>query len=140
MTALEPEVMERKLAYLSRYLDDLGELAGLDDAGRRAQHYAVERLLQLLCEVAADLALQILKARGETLPAGYREVFEALGRRGDLPAEMTADLTAACGMRNVLTHLYATIDQDRVIAAVDPALDLYERFGAWVRGRLPDPA
>ncbi len=74
MTALEPEVMERKLAYLRRYLDDLGELAGLDDAGRRAQHYAVERLLQLLCEVA-----------------------------------------------------------------VDPALDLYERFGAWVRGRLPDP-
>ena len=34
-------------------------------------------------------------------------------------------------MRNVLTHLYDTIDLDRVIAAVDPAIALYEGFATW---------
>lgn len=41
---------------------------------------------------------------------------------------MASDLVAACGVRNVLTHLYDIIDLDRVIAAVEPAPDLYGAF------------
>jgi len=55
-------------------------------------------------------------------------VFSALERRGDLPSSMASDLVAACGVRNVLTHLYDIIDLDRVIAAVEPAPDLYGAF------------
>jgi uncharacterized protein YutE (UPF0331/DUF86 family) len=129
-------VIERKLGSLNRYVRDLSQHALLDDAGRRQAHYAIERLLQLLCEAASDIALQFLKAEGDTLPASYREVFAALERRGGLPASMAADLIAACGMRNVLTHLYDEIDLDRVIAAVEPALALYRDFGAWCTARL----
>ena len=49
---------------------------------------------------------------------------------------MASELVAACGMRNVLTHLYDEIDLDRVIAAVDPAIALYSRFADWVLDRL----
>jgi uncharacterized protein YutE (UPF0331/DUF86 family) len=48
-----------------------------------------------------------------------------------LPADLRDQLIAACGMRNVLKHLYDIIDLDRVTAAVDPAIALYERFAAW---------
>ena len=82
MARLDKERIERKLGFLNRYLLDLRAYAGLDGAGRRREHYAVERLLQLLCESAADIALQLVKARGETLPASYREVFSALERAG----------------------------------------------------------
>jgi uncharacterized protein YutE (UPF0331/DUF86 family) len=34
-------------------------------------------------------------------------------------------------MRNVLTHLYDTIDLDRVVAAVEPALALYRQYLEW---------
>lgn len=47
-----------------------------------------------------------------------------------LPPDLEDALVAACGMRNVLTYLYDTIDLDRVIVAVDPAIALYERFAA----------
>jgi predicted nucleotidyltransferase len=63
------EVLERKLGFLNLYLKDLAVYGPLDPAGRRREHYAIERLLQLLCESAADIALQFLKAKGETLPA-----------------------------------------------------------------------
>lgn len=132
MARLDRETLERKLGFLSRYVRDLGAYALLDEAGRRREHYAIERLLQLLCESAADIALQFLKARGETLPASYREIFTALERAGALAPEMSSDLVGACGMRNVLTHLYDEIDLDRVIAAVDPAIALYSGFAGWV--------
>jgi uncharacterized protein YutE (UPF0331/DUF86 family) len=136
MVKLDRERIERKLGFLNRYLLDLRGYAALDEAGRLREHYAVERLLQLLCESAADISLQLLKARGETLPASYREIFGALERAGVLPPAMASELVAACGMRNVLTHLYDEIDLDRVIAAVDPAVALYARFSGWVLQRL----
>lgn len=138
MVKLDRERIERKLGFLKRYLLDLRGYAALDEAGRRREHYAVERLLQLLCESAADIALQLVKARGETLPASYREVFSALERAGVLAPAMASELVAACGMPNVLTHLYDEIDLDRVIAAVDPAVALYGRFAGWVLERLAE--
>ncbi|WP_295542446.1 DUF86 domain-containing protein [uncultured Thiohalocapsa sp.] len=136
MAKLDRAVVERKLGYLNRYVRDLSQHVLLDDAGRRQAHYAIERLLQLLCETASDIALQFLKAQGDTLPASYREVFAALQRLDMLPEAMARDLIAACGMRNVLTHLYDEIDTDRVIAAVEPAVELYRAFAAWAIERL----
>jgi uncharacterized protein YutE (UPF0331/DUF86 family) len=129
-------VIERKLAFLRQFLQDLEGYARLDAASRRREHYAIERLLQLLCESAADIALQRLKALGRALPASYREIFIALAQSGHMPADMASNLVAACGMRNVLTHLYDTIDLDRVIAAVDPAIKLYGRFIDWAGAQI----
>jgi uncharacterized protein YutE (UPF0331/DUF86 family) len=136
MGAIDRETLERKLGFLNRYVADLGDYAALDQGGMRREHYAIERLLQLLCECAADIALQFLKAGGETLPASYREVFTALERKGMLPPDLAADLVAACGMRNLLTHLYDVIDLDRVVAAVQPAILLYRSFADWAIARL----
>lgn len=124
-------IIARKLALLRRFVSDLGDYADLDHAGRRREHYAVERLLQLLCEAAANIGLQILRSGGDRLASSYRDVFVALRDRHNLPADMAEQLMDACGMRNVLTHLYDTIDLDRVSQAVDPALELYSAFASW---------
>lgn len=136
MAAPAPEVMDRKLAALDQFIADLGAYAELDRAGLHREHYAVERLLQLLCEAAADLGLQLLKARGQVLPGSYREVFSALAQGDGLPQDLREGLIAACGLRNVLTHLYDTIDLDRVIDAVGPALGLYRAYRDWIVTRL----
>ena len=125
------EVLDRKLSFLRQFLTDLAPYSELDSDGRRREHYAIERLLQLLCESAADIGLQVLKRRGAGLTGSYREVFSSLQQLGVLPQSMAERLVDACGMRNVLTHLYDTIDLDRVIAAVDPALALYRQYLDW---------
>lgn len=135
MTA-RPEVLERKLAALQRFLEDLAAFGPLPHEERVRQHYAIERLLQLLCEAAADIGLQILRHETGEGAGSYREIFQRLRERAELPVQLAEGLMEACAMRNVLTHLYDTIDTDRVAAAVDPALDLYRRYLAWVVARM----
>lgn len=131
VTELRREIMERKLSFLRQFITDLEPYARLDVEGRGREHYAIERLLQLLCESAADIGLQFLKARGYGLASSYREVFEALAQREMMPRDLAQGLIVACAMRNLLTHLYDTIDPTRVAAAVEPALDLYRRYLRW---------
>jgi uncharacterized protein YutE (UPF0331/DUF86 family) len=133
------EVLERKLGFLNRYITDLGAYAGRDEAARLREHYTIERLLQLLCESAADIALQFLKQDEETLPASYREIFGRLAAKGSMPEPLAKELIAACGMRNVLTNLYDEIDLGRVTAAVEPAVRLYTAFRDWSLNRLAGP-
>jgi len=119
---------------LLQFLADLDRYGAVDTAARRREHYAIERLLQLLCESAADIGLQLLRADGYRLASSYREVFLALRDRLGLPDVLADSLMDACAMRNVLTHLYDVIDLNRVVAAVEPALDVYGRYAKWVDG------
>lgn len=136
MSTPKAEVIERKRAFFRQYRHDLAAYGALDAPGRRREHYAIERLLQLLCESAADLSLQVIKARAQVPPTSYREVFSTLADGGLMPPALADDLIAACGMRNLLTHLYDVIDLARVIAAVEPALALYEAFDDWFSQHL----
>jgi uncharacterized protein YutE (UPF0331/DUF86 family) len=136
MNPASREVMERKLAFLRQFIEDLRPYAALAAPDRRREHYAIERLLQLLCESAADIGLQFLKRKGWGLASSYRDVFATLAARGDLPRDLAERLIDACAMRNLLTHLYEAIDLDRVIAAIEPALEVYGRFLAWALARV----
>lgn len=89
-------------------------------------------MLQLLCEASADIGLQLLRAHGYRLAASYRDVFAALRDQLGLTDELAERLMDACAMRNVLTHLYDTIDLDRVAAAVEPALEAYGEYAEWI--------
>ena len=136
MTTVNPEVFERKLAALRQFLADLEPYAQMERAARRREHYAIERLLQLLCEASADIALQVCKAERIAPASSYREIFTNLASRGVLPEPLAEELVEACAMRNVLTHLYDTIDLDQVVAAVEPAVELYRQFLSWALGRV----
>lgn len=123
---------------LRQFVEDLALYAGEDHAARRRNHYAIERLLQLLCESAADTGIQVLRREGVRFRETYRDIFAALRDHCGLPEELADRLMDACGMRNVLTHLYDTIDQDRVIAAVEPAVELYRSYLEWLEAREPE--
>jgi uncharacterized protein YutE (UPF0331/DUF86 family) len=139
MAMAPTDTLERKVGFLNRYLIDLSVYVGLDEPARLRDHYTIERLLQLLCESAADIALQFLKQDADTLPASYREIFSRLAATGRLPERLATDLIAACGMRNVLTHLYDEIDLARVVAAVEPSVRLYREFRDWALAQLRTP-
>ncbi len=130
------EVVQRKLSLMGQFRRDLAAYQALDRTARRREHYAIERLLQLLCESAADIGLQLLRADGYELASSYRAVFAGLRLRLHLPDELAERLMDACAMRNLLTHLYDTIDLDRVVEAVDPAVEVYHQYEEWVEATL----
>lgn len=93
------DVLLRKLAYLRQLLRDLAPLAQMSRDEIEAQHYTVERILELLVGAAADLAFHILAERGLT-PTSYRESFRLAAQEGLLPSDLAERLQQAAGMRN----------------------------------------
>ncbi len=118
---MAPEVVLRKLATLRRLLDDLRPFASATRAEVEAEHYRIERILELLATVAADLLQHLLAEQG-VVADSYRDVFRRAASGGLIDETLGGRLERAAGMRNVLVHLYDGIDLEIVRQAITPAL------------------
>lgn len=118
---MPPEVVHRKLDVLRQLLHDLQPFAraSLDEVV--AEHYKVERILELLGTAAADLVQHLLAERG-VVAASYRDVFRQAAAAKLLAPPLAERLEDAAGMRNVLVHLYEGIDYEILHASVGEAL------------------
>lgn len=119
---MAPEVVVRKLARLRSLLGELEKHRAASSDEIADDPYRVERLLELLITSAADLLTHLLSERDEN-PATYRETFRRAGDLGLIDSELSHRLEKAAGMRNILVHLYDTIDYDIVHAAIANALE-----------------
>lgn len=129
------EVLARKLASLERYLEDLGPHRGREPDDVRRDPYEVERLLELVVQVAVDILTHELAERGVT-PQSYRAAFLGAADADLLPEDLADRLADAAGLRNVLVHMYDDIDYEIVAASVNRALDDFGRFLDLHRKRL----
>ncbi|MGH7150899.1 MAG: type VII toxin-antitoxin system HepT family RNase toxin [Planctomycetota bacterium] len=113
MTGARNDVARRKLAALGDHLHELERMlpstlrAYERDAVRRR---AVERLLQLLVESAADLFQRLLVLRGIAAPQDYRGIFRAAARAGLIPEDLVERLDPFASLRNLLVHEYDDLD------------------------------
>ena len=121
------EVVERKLEALANYLDELRALrpADLQEyqtelAGRRA----IERLLQLVVEVATDINTHLAAESGQ-VPDDYFESFWSASRLGAIDDDLARALAPLAGLRNRLVHEYEALDDGQVFASVDMALGMF---------------
>lgn len=118
---MSPEVLARKLGRLERYLNDLAGHRGRSPEEVAADPYAVERLLELVVQVAVDILSHLLADRG-LIPESYRATFELAGVHGLVDEALARRLARAAGLRNILVHLYEDIDYEIVAASIDAAL------------------
>ena len=137
---MAPEVVSRKLSQLETYLTELRRHLGrpLPDSGDA--RYAVERLVQLVVEVLADLVSHLLAEAGAPPAATYRDLFTAAGAAGLLPAELARRLATAAALRNLIVHVYGRIDPAQLAAALpDLVADADAAARAFVRlGEPPE--
>jgi uncharacterized protein YutE (UPF0331/DUF86 family) len=124
VTELDADLVRRKAAAISRNLDALEVIDGIDLDAYRSDLFrkkGTERLLQETIEAAVDANLHILRTLGAATPADYYESFIALGDAGVIPAELAKRLAPAAGLRNRLVHEYDEIDDQIVLKAVSVA-------------------
>lgn len=129
------EVLARKLASLERYLEDLRPHRGRAADELRRDPYEVERLLELVVQVAVDILSHELAERSVT-PESYRDAFLCAADAELIPGDLADRLAGAAGLRNVLVHMYDDIDYEIVAASVSRALDDFGRFLDLYRERL----
>ena len=126
---MAPDVLLRKLLYLRQLLTDLAPYENATFADVEAEHYKLERLLELLVATATDILFHKL-AEINTAPDSYREAFRLAGEQGLLPKDLAGRMQNAAGMRNVLVHLYEDIDYQILHDSIKPALQDFSQFAA----------
>ncbi len=141
------EVVERKLALLVGYVDELSPLVAgttpCDSKGNVARR-AIERLVQVIVEVTIDVNGLLATAEGQPQPRTARESFRAAATAGFLP-EKTAErfITSYVGLRNRIVHDYDTLDarlvEDAARRLAADGLHYAKQVRAWLSTRGGDP-
>jgi uncharacterized protein YutE (UPF0331/DUF86 family) len=132
---VSPEVLLRKLNYLRQLLEDLAPYQEATLAQVLAEHYKLERLFELLVVTASDILHHQLAELGAE-PKSYRDTFRLAAEQGLLPADLANRLQDAAGMRNIIVHLYETIDYQILSDSIVPALHDFKQFVAIFESRV----
>lgn len=125
------DLVLRKIESLKKYLDELETFQALtfeEYRGKISNYRSVERLIQLLVEVASDINAHLLARMQNVAVEDYRSSFLLMGEKGLLNPTLAQDLSKATGMRNRLVHDYEKIDDQAVFHAIPLALSGFKEY------------
>jgi uncharacterized protein YutE (UPF0331/DUF86 family) len=108
----------RKLAELEEYLKQVKEYAKVtvDQYSKdwKAQRI-VERTLQMMIEICADIAGHIISDKGYRVPTTYADTFRVLYENDILNKELFETMEKMAKFRNIIVHHYDKVDTEIVI-------------------------
>lgn len=129
--ALNPDVIEKKIAYLKDYLLDLEKVQNLsleeyrDDIFRKR---GIEKTLINVIQAAVDINNYILAKSKKIAAADNYDSFIKMGEVGILPGDFAEKIAPAAGLRSRLVHEYDRIDDTVAMAAVQDAIREFPRY------------
>lgn len=132
---VDVEVVQRKLRKLEQYLRELEEIRPPSlqaYVSSTLLRRTVERLIQLLVEVANDINTHVIVGLGHPPPEDYYEGFIRMGELGVIPQDLATRLAPSDGERNILVHEYESIDDRIVYESIQHALDDFRAYGGQI--------
>lgn len=129
------ELLERLLARLEQYAEHVTREELESDLDTWLK---VTRALELVAQCCVGLAMELVAKRGLGIPETYRDAFVRLAQDGLLTAEQSVALQGWAGLRNVLVHLYTSIDLDRLHAAMIEDKEVLRALGRLAARELSD--
>jgi len=133
------QVVERKLSKLKGYLEELSDYQTLSWEEYRAafpHRRTVERLIQLIVDVAVDINTHIIVDAKKQPPADSFDSFLRAAELGMFPREFAQQIAPSTGERNIIVHEYEKIDDALVFHSIRDALSMYRQYIAFVRDYL----
>ncbi len=128
---LDKTLILRKLANLEQYLQQVREFSSVTQDTYETEwkiQRAVERTLQMMIEVCADIAAHIVSEKRLRVPTSYADTFRALFEGGFINAELCQLMEKMAKFRNVLVHNYDEVDAAIVVAILREHLDDFLKF------------
>lgn len=130
----------KKLASLAEYRMQVAEFSMMTVDAYRSDwkvQRIVERTLQMMIELCADVAGHLIADRGLRTPETYADTFRVLGENAILSAEQTAVMEKMAKFRNIVVHQYETVDAEIVVLVLQKHLDDFDRFSSAIVRQLP---
>ena len=137
----DPKDIQRRLAKLSRYLNDLRELLPENYHGyvnERRSKYAVERLLLLITESVLDILDHALSARFDLISDSYEEILRHAEEYELLSTDLHQQLSGMGGFRNVLAHEYLALRDEEVYRNAHKILAVSDELERELRSLLEE--
>lgn len=128
---VNPLVVSRKLQKLKQYLTELETMRDitLEEYLQDFRHQrVVERLIQLIVDLAVDINTHAVVDAGNPPPADAFSSFLEVAKLGLISRSLAVKLAPSTSERNVIVHEYETIDNSIVYASIDEALKGYRRY------------
>lgn len=139
---VEPLVVKRKLQKMTEYLNELESMRNISleqYLGDFRNKRVVERLIQLIVDVAVDLNTHIVVDAGQSVPDDAYSSFIEVAKLGVLDKELALAIAPSAGERNIIVHEYEEIDDVTVFESIDDTLKLYRKYVGAVLGYLEKP-
>jgi uncharacterized protein YutE (UPF0331/DUF86 family) len=141
---LDLDIVTIRLRMLRDTLDQLRsarDVVGSELQADPMKRAAIERLEQVIVDLAVDINSHIAATELGRAPSSGRESFELAAATGAIEASLADMLAPSAGLRNILVHRYTQIDIDKVAGAVASLLDGFDAYvrqvAAFVSARQP---
>ncbi|NLL19881.1 MAG: DUF86 domain-containing protein [Clostridia bacterium] len=131
MSKIEWEVFQEKLVALLGYYKELKALEGIsweEYCQNTLYKRTVERLIQLIVEVATDINSMLLKSLDRAPTSDYFSSFIELAEAGVLPTDFALEIAPSTGLGNVIVHEYQKIDDRLVYRSIKETLKYYFQY------------
>lgn len=113
---VDPARVRRLLEALEEYRSQLERLRGLPAAEYQGDSaFAGRYLVQASAQACIDMANHVIASSGWRTPQDFRDSFTVLEENGVLGAGLAERMRALAGLRNLLVHIYAEVD-DRIVS------------------------
>ena len=97
---------------------------------------AVERYFELALECSLDIGEMIISMEKLKTPESYKDVIRILGEECILSKELAEKFEHAASFRNVLVHMYADINVEKVYSYLQNNLDDFDEFAKFIARHL----
>lgn len=107
---VDEDRVRRLLVLLERYRFLLAE----DDP----DPYRRRHLVQTAAQICIDLANHVISSEGHRAPRDYGDAFRVLAEVDVIDKGLADRMVALAGARNLIVHLYAEVDDDRLARTI----------------------
>jgi uncharacterized protein YutE (UPF0331/DUF86 family) len=136
---VDPEKARRLLDLHRKYRAYLLHLAERSDEELRSDFAVMggtRHYLLLAVETVLDLGSHVISSEGYEAPGTYADIFRVLADEDVIEPGLADRLMAMARFRNVLVHLYADVDDERVLRILRESLTDLDQFVEILRDRF----
>jgi len=123
---VDKSLVLRKLSELEEYLGQIREFSSIAEEEYSKDwktQRIVERTLQIMIELAADIASHLISDKKLRLPTSYADTFKVLSEAGLIDPPLYEIMEKMAKFRNIVVHHYDRIDESIVITILQKHLE-----------------
>lgn len=116
-----------------RYLEEFQDFTFDDVAKDYKTHHVVERIIEVVVGFAIDINQHIIVEQGKgDLPFDFKESFLLLTDLAVYPKEFAERISNSAGLRNILVHDYAKLDERKFYNSIKDSYKDYTQYCRYV--------